>query len=104
MKTNFKRIICPGKVILLLLLITSCRTAIIKDRVGSLEIQKQGSFGKTGTSDNPLPVLPDYNNLLTFNKVRRSIYTAEDQSKQVFFPVPIKTCGVTLQNMKWPVS
>ena len=49
MKTNYTRIICPGMILFLLLLISSCKTVMIKDSAGSLEIQKQGSFAVGGT-------------------------------------------------------
>ncbi|MCK9421476.1 MAG: alpha/beta fold hydrolase [Bacteroidales bacterium] len=52
MKTNYKRIICPGAILFLLLFINSCRTVVIKERVGSLEIQTQGSFAVGGTVIN----------------------------------------------------
>jgi hypothetical protein len=47
-KTNYKRLICPGTILFLTLIINSCKIVMINDRVGSLVIQKQGSFAVGG--------------------------------------------------------
>ena len=48
-KTNYKILICPETILFLTLIITSCEKVMIKDRVKSLVIQKQGSFAVGGT-------------------------------------------------------
>jgi hypothetical protein len=88
-KTNYKRLIGPGTVLFVTLMITSCKTVMIKDNVKSMVIREQGSFAVGGTV------------ITNSGKFNPYIRTPEGQTfhgdhAYIFYQIPVK-------NRKYPL-